>query len=233
MLTGVFVGVGLIAISLAVMRFDVQWSAAIARVVEDRAVLGRVLKLPYHFFARWGFVIVPVALLAYRDRWRLLIGFGINMAVGAAAVHALKFLVGRARPNQGSGPFDFHVFGDPRLQFDSFPSAHATFAMMLAALLGFYLPRWRPALVVLALMLCVARVTQERHFVSDVIAGGGLGIVIVHLAAFWLGPKYFHPLGRPMGPNLPMPPKPNSHQVSRMCRSGSSGGARDSARDPQ
>ncbi len=196
MLIWVVVGASLMALSVAVMPFDRAWSDAIAFFAQDGGALQRVLKLPYHFFARWGFVVVPFALLAYRDRWRLLIGFGAAMAAGAT-VHLLKFLIGRARPEQGFGPFDFHPFGDPRLQFDSFPSAHAVYATMLAALLGVYSPRWRPVLIPLAGMVCLARVAQERHFVSDVIAGVGLGLVIVYLLAHCLGPKYYHRLSWP------------------------------------
>lgn len=193
LLTWVWVGLGLIALSIALMPFDLVCSESVARFADAGTVLRRVLKLPYHFFARWGFVAIPLLLLIFRDRWRLLVGFAVPMAVGAS-VHGLKFLVGRARPQQGSGPYEFHPFGDPRLHFDSYPSAHAVYAAMLAALLGIYFPRWRPVLILLAIMVCVARVAQERHFVSDVCAGAGLGIVIVYLSAYWLGQPFFHRL---------------------------------------
>ena len=193
------IGLVMIALSVPAMHFDLAWSNAIADFAGSGTALNRVLKLPYHFFARWGFVVVPCVLLAYRDRWRLLLGFGATMAAGAT-VHLLKFLVGRARPNQGSGPFDFHPFGDPRLQLDSYPSAHAVFATMLAALLGLYFPRWRPVLILLAVMVCLARIAQERHFASDVIAGAGFGILVVHAVAYGLGPRQFHKLERPRPP---------------------------------
>ena len=119
---------------------------------------------------------------------------------GGRSVHLLKFLLGRARPNHGSGPFDFHAFGDPRLQLDSYPSAHAVFATMLAALLGLYFPRWRPVLIPLVVMVCLARIAQERHYLSDVIGGVGFGILVVHLVAYGLGPRHFHRLERPRPP---------------------------------
>ena len=92
------IGLVMIALSVPAMHFDLAWSKAIADFVGSGTVLNRVLKLPYHFFARWGFVVVPCVLLAYRDRWRLLLGFGATMAAGAT-VHLLKFLV---------GTFNFH-----------------------------------------------------------------------------------------------------------------------------
>ena len=190
------IGLIVMALSVPALHFDLAWSNVIADFAGSGTTLNRVLKLPYHFFARWGFVVVPCILLAYRDRWRLLLGFGATMAAGAT-VHLLKFLLGRARPNQGSGPFDFHLFGDPRLQLDSYPSAHAVFATMLAALLGLYFPRWRPVLIPLVIMVCLARIAQERHFVSDVIAGVGFGILVAHLVAYGLGPRHFHKLERP------------------------------------
>jgi membrane-associated phospholipid phosphatase len=189
----VWLGVALIGLSVAIIPFDSAALSGIASFAADHTVLHRVLKLPYHFFARWGFVVVPLVLLLFRDRWRLLIGFAACMAAGAT-VHGLKFLVGRARPGHASSPFDFHPFGDPRLQLDSFPSAHAVFAFMLAVLLGIYFPRWRPVFLLLTLMVCVARVAQERHYVSDVCAGAGFGIVVVHLVAYFLGPQFFRRL---------------------------------------
>jgi membrane-associated phospholipid phosphatase len=185
-----YVGGGLIAASLLVMPFDRDVSNAIARFAEDGTWLHRVVKLPYHFFSRWGFVLVPLALLALRNRWRLLVGFGVTMAAGAT-VHLLKFLVGRARPGQGAGPFDFHPLGDPRHQLDSFPSAHAVYATLLAALLGIYFPRWRPVLILFVIMVCLARVVQERHFASDVLAGAGFGLLVVHIVVRGLGQAYF------------------------------------------
>ena len=141
----VFVGAGVMVLSLGLLPYDRAWSDAIAQLAPGQSVPQRILRLPYFFFARWGFAIVPLVLLAYRNRLRLLIGFGATMAAGAT-IHLLKFLVGRERPDLGHGPFAFHPFGDPRLQYDSFPSAHAAFAVMLAALLGVYYPRWRAVL---------------------------------------------------------------------------------------
>ncbi|MFO0840255.1 MAG: phosphatase PAP2 family protein [Phycisphaerae bacterium] len=184
-------GCALIGLGLLTIPLDAVTADIVSRFIPEDTIARRVVKLPNHFFAKWGFVIVPAMLLLFRDRWRLLIGFGLPMGVGAA-VHLVKFLVGRARPTDGGTPFDFHfLHGDPRMEFDSFPSAHAAFAMILTALLGLYFPMLRRALIPLVVLVCLGRVAQDRHFVSDVIAGVGFGLIAVWLVARRLGCEYY------------------------------------------
>ena len=82
---------------------------------------------------------------------------------GASWAYALKYAVNRTRPN-----------GDPR----SFPSGHATASFATAMVLQEHYG-WKlgvPAFL-LATYVGAERVTQQKHWPSDVVAGATLGII--------------------------------------------------------
>jgi inner membrane protein len=91
---------------------------------------------------------------------------------------AIKHLVGRSRP-------------DSVLDIDSFPSGHATSVFAVATIFAAFYPRLRWPLYALAAAVAAGRVYLERHYVSDVLAGAIIGIVI---ASLLLGRR--HALGR-------------------------------------
>lgn len=87
------------------------------------------------------------------------------LAPANLAVEGLKRAVGRARPD-----------GERRRSNASFPSSHAANATALAAVLA---ARWRRAAVlwwIAALLVAMARVILNRHFMSDVLVGAVIGV---------------------------------------------------------
>ena len=95
----------------------------------------------------------------------------------------LKLLVGRARPRQGRGAYDFHALsGD-----ESFPSGHTTQAFAVASV---FAAEARPlALKVtaygLAGAVASARLVHDAHFLSDVVAGAAIGTLTGRAAVRW------------------------------------------------
>ena len=89
----------------------------------------------------------------------------------------LKHLVGRPRPDTGLptlamlGP----TFGH---DLDSFPSGHATSVFAIATVFASFYPRLSVPLYLLAAAIAVGRVYLERHYVSDILAGAVIGILI-------------------------------------------------------
>jgi undecaprenyl-diphosphatase len=88
----------------------------------------------------------------------------------------------------------------------SFPSGHATTAMMVYGFLAFLLARgrprhWRALLLSLAGVLIVAiglsRLYLGMHWLSDVVAGFALGLAWITLLG--AGLHYFHPQAMPSG----------------------------------
>lgn len=98
----------------------------------------------------------------------------VEAGVAAGGVTAvLKLAVGRARPNAGTGPGRFRPFGGDV----SFPSGHMTVAMAVATSLARSTPdRWTDAAFYGAAALTgFARMNDDKHWLSDVVAGTAIG----------------------------------------------------------
>lgn len=132
-----------------------------------------------------------LAILASFANWkRLFVGFLTPVALTALLVHALKFLVGRARPRLHLGSATFRPFQFVE-GFDSFPSASSAAALTISLLLGIYFPRWRYVFYVLALLVGLERVLHEWHYLSDVLAGFAVATLCVLVCVHGLGPRYY------------------------------------------
>lgn len=104
--------------------------------------------------------------------------------VASGITHALKPLIGRARPTV----FDEHgLFGrkalDGAFDYVSFPSGHATHAGALFAALAFCFPKYRLVFLVLALWFAMSRILLGVHYPSDVAAGLLIGFGTAFLMA--------------------------------------------------
>jgi len=92
----------------------------------------------------------------------------------------LKFVFGRVNTRfwlQEPGWYGFHWFQN-RVGCEGFPSGHMVVVVtMLAAFTRFY-PRWRICSLLVALLLGLALVATDYHFLGDVLAGAFLGLVV-------------------------------------------------------
>ena len=142
---------------------------ALEGVMHEATAFGRPLVVA------GGLAIVLAVDLAGGGGWST-----VRIAVAALAgtnlvVEGLKRAVGRARPD-----------GERRRSNSSFPSSHAANAFALAWVLG---ARWRRAIPVffaLALLVAFSRMYLNRHFLSDVVVGALIGVVLSWVAARWL-----------------------------------------------
>ena len=97
---------------------------------------------------------------------------------------AVKWSIGRTRPEDGKGPHDFAPFTDLD---DSFPSGHTATAFSLLSPWVFYYPHVVTyGLLVIAGGAAVARLQRQKHWLTDVLAGGTLGVSM----AYWLSRKH-------------------------------------------
>ncbi len=108
------------------------------------------------------------------------------IAVGLSGLLAmgLKYAIGRPRPKlmESVGGFDLTPF-TLEAAHASFPSGHATSAAAFAVAMALFVPRWRAALAVFAVVVAMSRVMIGVHFPSDVLAGMLFGGVIAHKVA--------------------------------------------------
>lgn len=128
----------------------------------------------------WGLGLI---LLWWRGdmfwkRWSVLLFTAI--ALLAALVMTIKFLVRRRRPEGEWGGIYRNT--DPH----SFPSGHAARAFLIAILAIGLGPAWLAILLCLwAPLVALARVAMGVHYLSDIVAGAILGIVIA-----WAGLQF-------------------------------------------
>jgi len=132
--------------------------------------------------------MVPAIGVSYLAGWltgnqnvtRLAWRAGHAVLVASGVTTALKYTIGRTRPS-GDGDSDhFQPFGGAT----SFPSGHTTLAFAVATVIADEThDGWSDPLVYGAAGLTAfARVNNDRHWVSDVLAGAVVG----HLSARWL-----------------------------------------------
>ena len=109
--------------------------------------------------------------------------------LGAVLSPLLKTLINTPRPLAVLDPGLLQVIGHPPSGFHSMPSGHSLAAAALVGVLGlFWSPRrawlWGP-LVLLALAIGLSRMAVGAHWPGDVLAGLGLGTLVVALAQAW------------------------------------------------
>lgn len=127
---------------------------------------------------------------------RRLLDWILAVVVAAVAGFMMKILIGRPRPkfddpHRFLGPFgvypipgesqDRHAWeigGGISSDLWSMPSNHTLFAVVMSSMLWVWYPRLRPLAVLMASLVGLARIFFGAHYLSDVVVGAVLGIVI-------------------------------------------------------
>lgn len=108
--------------------------------------------------------------------------FLITYAVPASYIvkSVLKYIFGKTNTREWllrAEPYGFHWFHGGE-GYSGFPSGHmAVFTVLAAALWRFY-PSYKPLYLLLTLILAFALITTNYHFLSDVIAGAYMGVIV-------------------------------------------------------
>ena len=114
----------------------------------------------------WTFTADP-----FWKKWAVIMFGGVSAL--AVIVMLLKFIIRRRRPEGEWGGIYRNT--DPH----SFPSGHAARAFLIAIVASFLGPAWAAVILwVWAPLVVLARVAMGVHYVSDVVAGMVVGIVI-------------------------------------------------------
>lgn len=181
-----------IAGAVGIVAFSALFDPSVARAAahhqgDDLARLGDNLD-------RMGemTVIVPVVLgtaavglvTKNRELIRVAVRTGTAIAFVSVVGQGLKFATGRDRPYQDED-FDAVDFKPFSAWDTSFPSGHTAAAFALATTLGDAIgsPWIQGGLYVLAGATGWARIAQQKHWSSDVVAGAAVGILSGKIAA--------------------------------------------------
>ena len=119
--------------------------------------------------------------------------------LGALLSPLFKALIDTPRPLAVLDPSLLQVIGHPPSGGHAMPSGHSLAAAVLAGVLGLFWAqrrtvRWAP-LVLLALAIGLSRCAVGAHWPGDVLAGLGLGTLVVVLAQAW---EQRRPWARPL-----------------------------------
>lgn len=128
----------------------------------------------------WSAVGLNLLLFGGTHRFRALLAAGVALGAAQLTFLTLKRLIGRERPCTIE-PHCWAVLLPPD-RF-SFPSGHSITAFAIAVTLGLWYPALLAGLIFCALSVAASRVILGLHYLSDVVAGLMIGILI-GLAAF-------------------------------------------------
>ena len=155
-------------------EIDARLSARL-RVAEKPGKRRRPAIILGHSGDSWFWLLgLPLVFWMGDETWRqLAIVLIAGILLTAVVVLLIKFIVRRQRPEGEWG--QIYRRTDPH----SFPSGHAARSLMLAVVALALGPAWLGwLLIVWAPLVGLARVATGLHYVSDVVAGWVLGLVI-------------------------------------------------------
>ncbi len=144
----------------------------------------------------WYYIIlVPVFLyfwlLAKNKLWSDRILFVIlSLSVSGLVNILVKWLAGRQRPIIffNNGLFGFNYFG-VGYELTSFPSGHTVTAFSLATAVSLLFPRLAIPAFIVAVSIGLTRILLTSHYLSDVIAGAGIGILSAMIVKYFFDRK--------------------------------------------
>jgi undecaprenyl-diphosphatase len=155
-----------------------EWDARLSnrmRVAEKPGALRAIAAILAHSGDSWFWGLALILFWAFGNstwkQWSVVEFAGIGGL--AAVVMAIKFRVRRKRPEGEWGSIYRNT--DPH----SFPSGHAARAFLIAVVASALAPAWLASLLWLwAPLVAAARVAMGVHYISDIVAGAILGVVI-------------------------------------------------------
>jgi membrane-associated phospholipid phosphatase len=145
------------------------------RVAEKPGFLRNIAAFLAHSGDSWFWAAALIILWFTSDsawlHWIVVEFFGILGLAGV--VLGIKFLVRRERPQGDWGGIYRNT--DPH----SFPSGHAARSFLIAVIASALAPLWLVVLLwIWAPLVALARVSMGVHYLSDVVAGAVLGVIV-------------------------------------------------------
>lgn len=195
-----------LALALLAMPICLRFDLLVATKIDYFAVPGdlrTILSCSEVFGHIYGvFFILTAIWFASPDNRRKITSIAYLLVASCCLVSLLKNSILRTRPRGGQASqfdtvwetfrglnpaiteFDFSRLGQSN--FQSYPSGHATTAMILGIGLAIVFPRARYLFLLFAGFACAQRVGYQAHYLSDVCAGAIIAMVL--FAGFLITP---------------------------------------------
>jgi membrane-associated phospholipid phosphatase len=175
--TRLWLGAASIALLAAAMTVD-SWTYHHIRFAEVyEKDWGRLLRI-VGYWPTW----IVLGIAAWMERRRAASGLTLILGTGVSglAAEVVKLLVRRGRPGIADGSYIFRSFAvQPFSTKDvGFPSSHAAVAFAGAAAASYLFPGAAPVWYALAIGCGITRILAGAHFLSDVIGGALVGILV-------------------------------------------------------
>ncbi len=152
-----------------IQRNKTEATSDVARVVQEFG--------SFPSFGIMGAFYVGGAMLDnYKAKTVAKDAFAASFISAGLITSTLKVIVGRSRPDDNEGTYRFQPFGGHH----SFPSGHTTQAFSLASVIAAHYDEWWVDALSYGIAggVGLARIEQEAHFPSDVVAGAVIGTVV-------------------------------------------------------
>jgi len=175
--------IALLFLAFSVDRAVAEWVKASRPL--DHVHIGKHGRWVIRWPGDYRFTLIVAALLGcfHHRRWAGAAALALSGATVGLIGNLMKWTTGRHRPIIVIAPFDFHPF--PQSFFGlflerglSFPSGDTILAFASTASLCVLLRRGRAAIYFWACLVAAERVLENAHYVSDVVAAAGIGIIV-------------------------------------------------------
>jgi membrane-associated phospholipid phosphatase len=172
---------GLGCVALASLADDWTYHHIVFRRVYDTD-WGRALRT-LGYWPLW--LIVTFAAWRHGNKWiaRWLIA---STTVAGIVAEGIKLIVRRERPGVADGHYVFRAWTDHPFSTAGLgmPSSHAIEAFAAAAVLATWLPESNCLWYALAVGCGVTRILSGAHYLSDVVAGAWLGVLVARAIGY-------------------------------------------------
>jgi hypothetical protein len=127
----------------------------------------------YSFLVLGAFEAYGLAVDSSKAKAVAFDGVAASIIASGMIAPALKYSIGRVRPNRTDGTFRFRPFSGNY----SFPSGHSTQAFAVASVIAAHYDAWWVKTLAYGTAAAVgySRIQQNQHFASDVVAGALIG----------------------------------------------------------